>query len=248
LKTIIKRYGGKWNLAKWILEFIPEHTTYLEPFCGSAAVLFQKEPSKAEFINDLDERIINAFKVIRSEPEQLAAILWATPYSSENWRNEPKTDMEAAALFIAASSQFYAGATGTSTFSVDRGHANKNKAAVWADWFLRVLPAAARLKNVQLLKMDAIEFIDKFRDREDFIFYVDPPYLGHESEYCCKVDYPALVDCLNSVKGKVIVSEHARAKDYFMRWNVKSRVVTSRCRTGKGQIAKKNEEFLFLNF
>ncbi|MFG0217222.1 DNA adenine methylase [Brevibacillus porteri] len=41
-------------MASWIIEHMPEHETYLEPFFGSGAELFNKAQSKLETINDLD--------------------------------------------------------------------------------------------------------------------------------------------------------------------------------------------------
>lgn len=46
-KPIIPWMGGR-RLAKEILPLIPKHTCYCEPFAGGAAILFLKEPSKAE--------------------------------------------------------------------------------------------------------------------------------------------------------------------------------------------------------
>mgnify|MGYP002606369201 CR=1 FL=1 len=42
MKAIIKYPGSKWSIADWIINFFPEHHTYLEPFFGSGAVLFNK--------------------------------------------------------------------------------------------------------------------------------------------------------------------------------------------------------------
>lgn len=47
---------------------MPEHTTYVEPFCGSCAVLFNKPRSKAEFVNDADKNITETFKILRANP------------------------------------------------------------------------------------------------------------------------------------------------------------------------------------
>jgi DNA adenine methylase len=63
--------GGKRNLAKQIIAFFPEHTTYVEAFAGGAQVLFAKEPSKVEVLNDLDGEIVNFFRIVREHYEEL---------------------------------------------------------------------------------------------------------------------------------------------------------------------------------
>ena len=83
MDKIIKYPGSKWGLAKEIIPYIPDHHSYLEPYFGSGAVFFKKEPSRIETINDLDGNVTNLFDCIRTEPERLAAIVMETPYSRE---------------------------------------------------------------------------------------------------------------------------------------------------------------------
>lgn len=71
--------GSKGNMAKNIIPLIPEHKSYLEPFFGSGAVLFKKESSKIETINDLDDDIVNLFTVIRLWTEELQRVISCTP-------------------------------------------------------------------------------------------------------------------------------------------------------------------------
>src|SRR5258708_24852142 len=63
--------GGKNRLAKRVIEIFPEHTTYVEAFAGGAQVLFHKEPSKVEVLNDLDGEIVNFFRVCQQHYEEL---------------------------------------------------------------------------------------------------------------------------------------------------------------------------------
>jgi DNA adenine methylase len=44
----------------------PEHTCYVEPFCGACWVLFEKAPSKVEIINDLDSDLVTFWRVIQN--------------------------------------------------------------------------------------------------------------------------------------------------------------------------------------
>lgn len=41
MKRILNYSGSKWNIATQLVELIPEHHSYLEPFFGSGAVLFK---------------------------------------------------------------------------------------------------------------------------------------------------------------------------------------------------------------
>lgn len=251
-KITYKQYGGKSSIAKWIVKHFPEHRTYLEPFCGSCSVLFAKSKSFIEIVNDLDGRIINMFKKIREEPEKLAAMLWATPYSSANWRDVKVSDneMEDARLLMAQGVQFYCGNGNTSTWALEKsGAPHKPKSEVWADWFLRILPAAARLRSVQILQEDAIVAIKRVYQQEDVLIYIDWPYVGHENEYRYKIDYNETMNVLNSAKCKIIVSEYSEAIKLFKNWNYVSRDTAGRARTGKhNTTAKVKKEMLFANF
>jgi DNA adenine methylase len=74
-------------MAEWIISFMPPHQTYLEPYFGSGAVFFSKEPSPLETINDIDGDVVNLFRVIRDRPEELARLVYWTPYSREEYYN-----------------------------------------------------------------------------------------------------------------------------------------------------------------
>ena len=62
MKAIMKYPGSKWSLADWIIDFFPDHHSYLEPFFGSGAVLFNKSRSNIETVNDLDGNVVNLFE------------------------------------------------------------------------------------------------------------------------------------------------------------------------------------------
>ena len=89
-KITYRQYGGKASIAKWVVSHFPQHRVYMEPCCGSAAVLLAKPRSFAEIVNDLDEVVMGMWQAIQSQPEQLAALLWATPYTAANWREQPR--------------------------------------------------------------------------------------------------------------------------------------------------------------
>jgi DNA adenine methylase len=245
------QWGGKTHLSKWITSHFPEHRVYVEPFAGSCAVLFAKPPSFIEIVNDLDDRIVNMYEQIRSRPEELAALLWATPYSKANWRAGRTSDdkLEDARLLM-SQKQFYCGDTKTSTWAMDKcGRPHKPAPSVFADWFLRILPAAARLKDVQILNEDAVITIERVYQRPETLIYVDPPYIGHESEYQFSVDYRRLVDVLRAATAKVIVSEYAAADEFFTGWHRIEKTTARRAQIGAHKTSgQKKTEVLYMNF
>lgn len=72
MRTVLKYPGSKWNIAPQLVELIPEHHSYVEPFFGSGAVLFNKPASDIETINDLDSDVVNLFRCIQKDAERLA--------------------------------------------------------------------------------------------------------------------------------------------------------------------------------
>ncbi|MCX4339979.1 MAG: DNA adenine methylase [Lachnospiraceae bacterium] len=87
MKAVIKYPGSKWRIADWIISFFPEHHSYLEPFFGSGAVLFNKPRSHIETVNDLDGNVVNLFEWIRRDPERLAREIYYTPYARQMYED-----------------------------------------------------------------------------------------------------------------------------------------------------------------
>ena len=102
MKTILRYPGSKWNLAKRIVDLFPEHKSYLEPYFGSGAVLFTKELSSIETVNDLNDDVVNLFRVIQATPKELSEKLFLTPYSrtvyNRAWETNPHNEVDKAAI------------------------------------------------------------------------------------------------------------------------------------------------------
>src|SRR5262250_1358971 len=98
--------GGKNRLAKKIISLFPKHLTYVEPFAGGAQVLFHKQPSDVEVLNDLDGEIVNFFRVCQSHHQELVRYLHFIVVSRQwyemlaNTRPESLTDIQRAARFF----------------------------------------------------------------------------------------------------------------------------------------------------
>ena len=180
--TVLKYPGAKNRLASWIVKYIPEHKVYLEPYFGSGAVFFNKEPAKIETINDLSVDVINYFKVLRDEPFELIERLQLTPYGRDEYENayiynETDNDVEKARKFAVRCWQGF----GSSNLYKNgfRSSQQSNSPITTKAW--RELPetlkeVTLRLQNAQIENLPAVELIKRYNTKDVFI-YADPPYL-----------------------------------------------------------------------
>lgn len=77
-------YGGKSGLAALLAGELPPHQTYVEPFGGSAALLFAKPRSRREIVNDINPICANLLRVIRDQPAHLASAVPDRP-TKQDW-------------------------------------------------------------------------------------------------------------------------------------------------------------------
>jgi len=61
VNPLITRPGGKTVKAKRLAAAIPEHSVYVEPFAGGAAVFWNKEPAETEVLGDTEDWIIKFY-------------------------------------------------------------------------------------------------------------------------------------------------------------------------------------------
>lgn len=103
MKSVIKYPGSKWAIADWIIQYFPEHHTYLEPFFGSGAVFFRKSRSHIETINDLDGEVVNFFNQVKDDLENLSKEIYFTPYARDEYerayRENPEDKLRRAVNF-----------------------------------------------------------------------------------------------------------------------------------------------------
>lgn len=215
--------GAKWRLADWIISFFPEHHTYIEPFFGSGAVLFNKERSNIETVNDIDGNVVNLFRCIRDNPQELATVIYTTPYArdvyDEAWEKKERDDISAAAAFLTRSNMGHGFRTcQKSGFKIDV--AGRERGYAVNDWCRlpdRIMMAATRLMGVQIENRPAIDIIEKFNSRNALI-YCDPTYLhsvragGNQYTHeMSDTEHRELLELLKKHKGKVIISGYDSA-------------------------------------
>jgi len=91
-------YGGKFSHLNWLLPLLPETQHYCEPFGGSAAVLINRIPAPVETYNDLDGDLVNFFRVLRDQKDDLIMAIGLTPFSREEFEISIRDDDDCSPL------------------------------------------------------------------------------------------------------------------------------------------------------
>ena len=218
LKPPIPRMGGKSKLRKTIIERIPEHQCYVEPFFGAGWVFFGKEPSKAEVINDIDQELINMFLMIKYHAPELERMLTYEISSRdvfEQYKNcdvSQYTEIQRAIRFLYLSSQSFASKGTTYGYGTSKGPAPH----IFYKGVLEEIKE--RLRNTYI-ENKSFEDIIKRYDRTDSFFFCDPPYYetagyGHTFG---EEEHLLLRNTLVNIQGKfmVTINDHEQVREWY---------------------------------
>jgi DNA adenine methylase len=253
MKTPITYYGGKQNMVKYLLELVPVHKIYCEPFFGGGALFFAKPKSDVEVINDKNGEVINFFKVIKTKFSELQKEIQSTLHSREHYKNamvvyahpELFSDVKRAWALWTLTNQGFAGLIGSwgfgQTDSKEKALANKRNdfTSAYAD----------RLRTVQIENNDALKVIDRCDSKETFM-YVDPPYIGsdmgHYKGYS-EEDYTFLLTKLSKIKGKFLLSSYPSKilSEFVKKYKWRTRKVEKSVAVTKNTDKKKTEMLVF---
>jgi len=256
-------YGGKYSHLDWLLPLLPAAHHYCEPFGGSAAVLLNREPAPVETYNDLDGEVVNFFKVLREDTDELVRVISLTPFSREEFygslvRNHGVIDsLERARLFFVRARQVRTGLAQTASLGRWANCKNTSRggmAGVVSRWLgsVRDLPDIAnRLLRVQIENRPAPELIRLYDDKKT-LFYCDPPYphnsRGDSKAYSFEMDDSAhkeLAKVLGQCQGQVAISGYrcALMDKLYSGWK-RVDAAPKKCHS----IKKIRQEALWLNF
>lgn len=209
--------GQKWGIAKEIVSYFPEHIVYCDPFFGSGSILFSKPRCRMEVINDLDDDVVNLFEVIRDHPEELARLIYFTPYSRHEFENCYErgglTNIERARRFLTGTFQSQSSSvhyrSGWKRSGIKRWNSISKD---WAKVPDSILEAAERLREVEIEKKDALVLIPQYNCGE-CLLYLDPPYIRgtrklwmYNHEFYKPEQHEQLLDIALQHKGSVILS------------------------------------------
>ena len=190
LNSPFKWVGGKSRLRKPIIDLLPPHTCYVEPFAGAAWVLFGKPPSDVEILNDIDQELTTFFRVVKEKPEELIASFEWELVSRAEFNRLAKlhptqlTDVQRAHRFYYLIMAGWGGELNYPRFQTsitDGGHGNRLIGAL-KTLRERLQPIHERLRTVIIENLDWRECLDRY-DRAGTVMYIDPPYPGNGANY-----------------------------------------------------------------
>lgn len=220
-RPILRYHGGKWKLAPWIITHFPPHHAYVEPYGGSASVLLRKRRSTQEVYNDLDEEIVNVFRVLR-EPgsaARLQSLLELTPFARAEYdlsyaaSDDP---VERARRTLVRAFMGFGSEAVTSPYKA--GFRSKRAQSTlpsseWSRYPDSIAAFVRRLRGVTVECKPALDILQRY-DNTGTLFYVDPPYSrGSRTTHgdCYRhemtdADHEELAEALQNLSGMVALS------------------------------------------
>lgn len=178
-------FGGKLRLADRIVDLLPAHHHYVEPFAGSLAVLLAKPRSRMETVNDLDGDLMTFWRVLRDRPDELALQMALTPHARAEYAvgldidGAGTDDLERARRVWVKLAQGRGGTLRRTGWRYYQGPASNYSFPEYLAAYVNRVPACAeRLAGVSLECRPALELIEVYGKHPEVLLYCDPPYLG----------------------------------------------------------------------
>jgi DNA adenine methylase len=260
--SAINYFGGKYQWLEQLYQFFPEHTHFVDLFCGSMSVTLNKEPSNLDTANDLDGSVINFFSVLRDNPDQFFLKLDLTPISRQEYKNcfpvYSEDPIEWARRFFVRCRMSFQGSglkenTGFNACVKTSERGLSKNVSKYLSAVERLPGIVQRLKQIQIENLDYRECLKKY-DRTGTFFYVDPPYelrkrnykKWYNIEFEKDNDHIDLRESLNDIKGLAMVSgyESDFYKELYKDWEFIK--LQPKKHSMKG--AKFQEECIWINY
>jgi len=227
LQAMLCYAGGKQRLAKRLVEIIPDHCTYVEPFCGGASIFWTKPLASKNVIADIDSELINFYKVMKklSEDELRKALdkLWIPDEKLYyKYRDLIRTCLAEKqclpnpdrAIIFGYVVEFSYGCQGTKGSWGFKKFCRNCDYPMIQDVINHFKEYQAKLKHTIIEHGDYKDTIKKY-DSQCTFFYLDPPfYQTRKVTKFAKVDPHELADFVRTIKGKFLLS-YDNAKELY---------------------------------
>ncbi len=217
--------GGKRRLAQRIIAMLPEsHTCYVEAFAGGGAVLFEKEPSQVEVLNDINGDVVNLYRVCKHHLDELVRHLRWSLVSRQMFEWESITDASTLTDVQRAARFYYLQRTGFGGKCTGRTFGYSATRPPGLD-ITRVgedlSQAHLRLAKVQIEALPWADCVERY-DRPGTVFFLDPPYYqtaGYGVPFE-EAEYDRLAAFMGGLKGRAIltINDHPKMAKLFARF------------------------------
>ena len=252
--------AGKVRFAASFVQKIPNHDTYVEPFCGSAAVFFAKPRSKVEALCDLSGEVIEVLRDVRDLSDADVDLIRRLDWTSSRdryvqlLRRDPRSRVARVHRFLYLAR--YSVVRGYFSRSRENGYDTAEAGKDLGRFFLkRIEFARERLRGVEIKRGDYQKIVERY-DSENTFFFFDPPYLGTHSRFPGGNDFDEqrFERVLRGIKGRFVVTYGTGGKANFEGFDVEivehvRAINSSRWGNGGGgKTESKRTELLVSNF
>lgn len=187
-------------------------------------MLYAKERSRIEIVNDINSELINLHKIIKTRPQTLHIYLQNLLSSRELFYDikkgkiKPRNDIERAAYYYFLITNSFSSTC--SNFAMPKRRSPK-------DLHKSFLIYSKRMHGLCIENMSFEKLIRQY-DSSDILFYYDPPYYGTEHYYLNTGGFGAekhilLRDLLKKIKGRFVLSYNncAFIKELYSDFNIR---------------------------
>lgn len=254
MNSFLSYMGGKSLLAGKIIPKIPTHTCYCEVFAGAAWLLFKKEESEVEIINDINTDLVTLYRVVKHHLEEFVRyfkwVLVARDEFEKLKKESPETltDIQRAARFYYLLKAGFSSRIPYPSFGISaQRKCRLNLLRIEED----LSSAHLRLSQVYIENLPYEKLIPRF-DRPGTFFYIDPPYYECENYYgkgiFARADFERLKDILRAIKGRFIMSINDRKEIRALYRGFHIEEIQTTYSAGGAHKKKRVSELLIMNF
>src|SRR5882757_359694 len=207
--------GGKRRLGEQHARRIEAvaHDTYAEPFVGMGGVFFRRRwAARCEVVNDVSRDVATLFRILQRHYPQFMETLKFQIASRREFERlaatnpDTLTDLERAGRFLYLQRLAFGGKVAGRNFGVDSNGPSRFDVTKLGPLLDEIHD---RLAGVVIECLPWADFIERY-DGPATLFYLDPPYLGSETDYGAGVftraDFVCLAVRLSAIVGQFMLS------------------------------------------
>lgn len=213
-KVPFPQWGGSAQYAHRLVDLLPPHDVYVEPFCGAAALFFAKPPASREVLADLDPDVTFTLRYIQQlTPRRLVTLKrysWLVSHEGQRLAKLVKPGSDSKRFWR----HVYCRTATWGAKPTCRGYASINDGNVYD--LDQLWKFKARLVRTRIITQDWRETLKQFRAQSHAFFFIDPPYI-EEWNISEGVSPEGIAAEVSKLKGHYLIAytDSARARRAF---------------------------------